>query len=325
MRAATYERLGPARDVLHLRHVPLPEPRRGEVRVRLAASGVNPSDWKARAGGRGPLAFATIIPHHDGAGVIDAIGPGVDRQIGERVWTWNGQHERPCGTAAEYIVLPEVQAPRLPDGTSFLEGACLGIPAFTAWQAVQLGQITAGTTVLVAGGAGAVACYAIQLAKMRGARVLASVSGPEKGRGALDAGADAIVNYRTESLSEAVHGFTAGRGVEIVIEVDFSTNAPTYPQIVAPHGVIVVYGSSGSESRVPIRQLMRASIQIRPFLIYELTEVDRLAGIGCINALLEKGRLRHSIAATLPIEDVVAAHELGESGSVIGNIVLELG
>src|SRR5215470_11886724 len=213
MRAAYYTEQGAAHDVLRLGEQPTPVPGPGEVRVRLRTSGVNPSDWKVRRGGfgRGLLA-PLIIPHSDGAGDIDAIGPGVTgRTVGERVWIWNGQWKRAHGTAAEYVVVPAAQAAPLPQNGGYAEGACLGIPALTAMQAVRLAAIAPGATVLAVGGAGSVAHYTIQLAKLRGAAVLSTVSNEAKAAHAKRGGADAIINYRDEDVGERVKALTGGR------------------------------------------------------------------------------------------------------------------
>src|SRR5262245_60492194 len=190
MRAAYYETNGAARDVLRVDEVETPQPGRGEVRVRLAVSGVNPSDVKSRAGLTRKIAFARVIPHSDGAGEIDQVGEGVSpARVGERVWIWNGQWRRPFGTAAQSITLPADQAVPLPKSTTVEAGACLGIPAYTAWQAVELAGIGEGSSVLIAAGAGAVGHYAIQLAKRRGAAVITTVSSAEKAALARQAGA----------------------------------------------------------------------------------------------------------------------------------------
>jgi NADPH:quinone reductase len=221
MRAAFYTKPGPARAVLSVGEQPKPEPGPGEVRVKLRTSGVNPSDWKARLGGPGRSLIAPlIIPHSDGAGDIEAVGSGVPvGRIGERVWVWNGQWKRAFGTAAEYIAVPSPQAVTLPKGTDYAAGACLGIPALTAVQAVRLAQVGPGSTVLVSGGAGAVGNYALQFAKARGA-VLSTVSSEAKAAHARAAGVDAVINYRTEDVGRRVKELTDGRGVSSVIEVD---------------------------------------------------------------------------------------------------------
>src|SRR5216684_2882953 len=189
MRAAYYERNGAARDVLRIGEIETPQPARGEVRVRLRTSGVNPSDVKSRAGRTRKIAFPRVIPHSDGAGEIDCVGPGVSpARVGERVWVWNGQWRRPFGTAAEAITIPAAQAVPLPANTGREAAACLGIPAFTAYQAVVLAGAEEGSPVLVAGGAGAVGHYAIQLAKKRNAIVITTVSSAAKAEIARQAG-----------------------------------------------------------------------------------------------------------------------------------------
>ena len=220
MRAAFYMKQGPAREVLQVGEQPTPEPGPGEVRVHLRTSGANPSDWKSRSGRTAPMSTPLIIPHSDGAGDIDKVGAGVADRVGERVWIWNGQWRRSHGTAAEYIVLPSVQAVPLPTNISYAEGACFGIPALTALQAVRLAELSPASTVMIVGGAGSVGHYAIQFAKMRGARIITTVSGPEKAAHARRAGADEVINYRTENVSQRVKTLTDGRGVDALIELD---------------------------------------------------------------------------------------------------------
>lgn len=325
MRAAFYTSQGDAREVLQTGELPTPEPGPGEVRVRLRASGVNPSDTKSRRGGAGRRMFAPlVIPHSDGAGEIDALGAGVSRRMGERVWVWNGQWKRAHGTAAQYIVLPSTQAVRLPADAGYEVGACLGIPALTAIQAVRLAQIGPGMTVLIAGGAGAVAHYAIQLARLRGARVLTTISNEAKAAHAREAGADETINYRTDDLGERVKALTDGRGVDALIEVDLSANAKLYPAVLRPHSSVVVYGTAASEAAVPGHWLLINSIALRFFLVYELSAADRAAGISELTELLERGRLIHAVARRLQLQEIAAAHELVERGEAMGNVVLEI-
>jgi NADPH2:quinone reductase len=324
MFAAFYTKNGPALDVLQLGDVPTPEPGPGEVRVRIRTSGVNPSDWKARSGSR-PMIAPLIIPHSDGAGEIEKVGPGVDRRIAERVWIWNGQWKRAFGTAAEYIVLPSAQAPRLPDTADYDAGACLGIPAFTALQAVRLAHVERGKTVFVVGGAGSVAHYAIQLAKLRGARVITTVSGDAKAAHARAAGADEIVNYRTEDVGARIKALTDGKGVDALIEMDLNNDAKSYPAVLASHATVAVYGMSSGESTIPSSWMMQNSIDLRLFLIYEISESDRVSGIAEINSLLEANRLKHTIAKRMPLEEIAEAHDIVERGELMGNVILERG
>lgn len=325
MRAAFYTEQGPARAVLRIGEQPVPVPGPGEVRVRLRASGVNPSDWKVRRGGFGRgLMAPLIIPHSDGAGDIDQIGPGVADRVGERVWIWNGQWKRPHGTAAEYIVVPQTQAVRLPADTGYAEAACLGIPALTALQAVRLSGIDAGSIVLIAGGAGSVAHYAIQLAKLRGATVITTVSNDTKAEHARRAGADHIVNYRTDDVGAQIKALTGDRGVDAVIELDLSSNAKLYPSILRPHATVVVYGMAANEATLPSLWLMQNSITLRLFLVYDMSDDDRSAVIDELTKLLEQGCLQHTIARRLPLEEIAEAHELVERGDLIGNVVLDI-
>ncbi|HEV7266783.1 MAG TPA: NADPH:quinone reductase [Falsiroseomonas sp.] len=323
MKAAWYERNGAAREVLAFGEMPTPSPGPGEVLVRLATSGVNPSDWKTRAGSR-PMPAPRVVPHSDGAGVIEAVGAGVDQaRIGERVWIWNGQWKRAFGTAAEHIALPAAQAVRLPDSTSFEAGACLGIPALTAWRAVQTDGGVAGQTVLVAGGAGAVGHYAIQMAKLLGAaKVIATVSSPEKSEHARGAGADEVIDYRMENVAEVVRQITGGRGVDRLVEVDLAANAALLPQIVARDGFCACYGSGNRETSLPFGAMLLSGAAIRFFIVYELSPAAREAGLAQLTGWLEQGRLRHAVGAVMPLDHVVEAHEAVERGSVIGNVVL---
>lgn len=326
MRAAYYTEQGAAHDVLRVGEQPTPEPGPGEVRVRLRTSGVNPSDWKVRRGGFGRgLSAPLIIPHSDGAGDIDAIGPGVaGRSVGERVWIWNGQWKRAHGTAAEYIVVPSAQAAPLPQNTSYAEGACLGIPALTAVQAVRLAGIAPGAAVLVVGGAGSVAHYAIQFAKLAGAVVVATVSNEAKAAHARSAGADAIINYRGEDTGERIKALTGGRGVDAVIELDLTRNAKLYPAIVRPHGRVVVYGMSGPEATLPALWMMQNTVALLPFLVYEISDADRAAGLAEVGRLMEAGKLRHTVAQRLPLERIADAHDIVERGETMGNVVLDI-
>jgi len=323
MRAAWYEKNGPAAEVLHLGEMEAPKPGPGDVRVKLKTSGVNPSDVKTRAGTARKIAFPRVIPQSDGAGIIDAVGEGVAAsRVGERVWTWNGQWKRPFGTAAEYIVLPANQAVRLPDAISFEAGACLGIPALTAWHAIDIAGTRAGSTLLIAGGAGAVAHYAIQFAKARGATVIATVSSPEKAKIARDAGADHTIDYKAENVGERVMALTKG-GVDAVIEMDLTANAALLPGVLRPRGTLVVYGT-GPQVQFPGSFCLVNNITVKFLLVYELTADERTRAIADITRMLEANALRHNVAKTFPLGDIVAAHQAVESGKVAGNVVIAL-
>ncbi len=326
MRAASYEKNGPARDVLQVGEIATPLPGPGEVRVRLATSGVNPSDVKAREGRTRKIAFPRVVPHSDGAGVIDMLGDGVsDARMGERVWTWNAQWKRAFGTCAEYVALPAACAVALPAHVGFDVGACLGIPAMTACHAVATADAWAGSTILIAGGAGAVAHYAIQFAKARGAVVITTVSSEAKAAIARSAGADHIVNYKREDVGAAVMDLTDRGGVDAVIELDFAANAALLPGVLRPKGTVVVYGTGSPAASIPAQWLLQNAIAIRFIFVYELAEDERRAAVEAITQGLMDNRLVHNIARTLPLDQVVAAHEAVESGSAIGNVVVTIG
>jgi NADPH2:quinone reductase len=324
MRAAYYEAQGSAREVMRVGEIATPTAGPGEVRVKLATSGVNPSDVKSRQGGR-PMAAPQVIPQSDGAGVIDQVGDGVAQsRIGERVWVFNGQWKRPFGTAAEYIALPAALAVKLPDKISFEEGACLGIPAMTAFHAVELAEPVKGATLLVAGGAGAVSQYAIQFAKMRGATVIATVSSADKAKIAIEAGADHCIDYKTEDVGARVMELTEKRGVDAVIEMNVSANAKLLPGVLRPKGSVIIYGIAGPEAAIPAAFCLVNSIRLQFFLVYELDATERARTVAGITSALESGKLVNRVAQpTYGLDDIASAHEAVEKGT-IGNVVVRI-
>ena len=327
MLAALYDRQGPARDVLRLEEVPTPQPGPGEVRVRIHCSGVNPSDVKSRGGTiRRPVAFPRIIPHSDGAGDIDAVGPGVPAQrIGERVWLWNAQWKRPFGTAAAYITLPSEQAVSLPDDVDYAAGACLGIPAMTAWQVVRMAGAEPGRTLLIAGGAGSVGHYAIQIARARGARVITTISNAAKAQHARQAGASEVIDRHGDDIAAQIAAHTGGTGVDAVIEVDLAANAALLPGVLRPHGVAVVYGTGAPLANVPSGWMLQNNVSLLFTLVYDLTPADRAAAIAGLQAMLREGRLRHAVALRFPLSEIAVAHEAVEQGAAVGNVVVDVG
>lgn len=326
MKAAWYETTGPAADVLIIGTRPDPRPGPGEVRVRMATSGVNPSDVKSRAGLRGPMSQPFQIPHSDGAGVIDAVGDGIDRaRIGQRVYVWNAAWQRPCGTCAELVCLPEDQAVPLPDSIDFVSAACLGIPGMTAAHAVFADGDVAGQTVLVTGGAGAVGEVAIQLARWGGARVIATVSGPDKAEVARAAGADAVINYRAGDPVAAIMAATDGAGVDRIIEVEFGGNLAVSGAVIRPGGVIAAYGSMAApEPALPFYPLMFRHVTVRMLLVYLLNRQARGVVIDRLAAAMAAGAFAPRIALRVPLNETARAHEAVESGRLIGNVVIDI-
>jgi len=327
MRAAFYEAVGPAREVLQLAELPDPTPAPGEVRVRVQWSGVNPSDVKSRGGLRSKMmAFARVIPHSDGMGVIDAVGDGVSAsRIGQRVWLWNAAWGRPHGTAAQRICLPQRQAVPLPEGVSGEAGACLGIPALTAMHAVLMDGGVAGKRVLVSGGAGAVGHYALQLAsRMGAAQLITTVSGEAKAMLARAAGADVALNYKTEPVDARVRELTQGHGLDRIIELDLAVNAALDLEMLRTGGELVVYGSSPLPLNLPFFVLLAKNIQLKFFMVYHLDDADRARATDTLQRLLARGELQHNIALRLPLEQIVDAHEAVEQGRAVGNVVLQV-
>jgi NADPH2:quinone reductase len=316
MRAAIYRTTGPARDVLELVELDVPEPGAGEVRVAISASGVNPTDWKARAGltGRAPGDFQ--VPHHDGAGRVDALGPGVTGlAVGQRVWLYLAAAGNPYGTAAEFAVVPADKVVPLADNASDELGACLGVPALTA--AYCLGGdpgAVRGRTVLVAGGAGAVGHFAIELAKHAGAQVITTVSSEEKGALARAAGADLVLNYREEDVAKRI--LESVGHVDRVVEVALGANIETDAAVLAPNATIAVYAGEGEQPRIPILPLAVANATIRFALMYTVSPDDFQGLLSWVAAAIEADALSALPVSEYGLDDIVAAQEAVEKGAV---------
>ncbi len=326
MKAVWYERFGPADQVLQVGERPDPSPAPGEVLVRVRASGINPSDVKLRAGARpgASMAFPEVIPHSDGAGVIEAVGDGVDlARIGERIWLWNAQWQRAFGTAAEYVALPAEQARLLPDGTSFAEGACFGIPAMTAWYALYGdGADLAGQTVLVTGGAGTVGRYACQMAALGGARVITTVSSVEK---AAHSGAEEWINYRDTDVVEAIMEMTNGAGVDRIVEVDFGANQSTSLEIIKPGGTIAAYASAAEMTPTLLfYPFMFKDVTLRMLIVYQIAQSVQAKGAAAIETWLRDGALSHAVVPGGALEDAARAHDMVSAGEKMGTVVLDV-
>ncbi|MDJ0638265.1 MAG: NADPH:quinone reductase [Paracoccaceae bacterium] len=328
MRAITYSRFGPAAKVLELKTLDTPSPAAGEVLVRLRTSGVNPSDIRARAGGRPGVTeppFPVIIPHSDGAGIIDAVGAGVSQaRISERVWIWNGQWQRAFGTAAEYIALPSEQAVPLPEHVSFEEGAVLGIPGLTAVHAVLGGGPVEGKTVLVSGGAGTVGRLAVQVAHASGAHVLATARG-EGLEVAKAAGAAEVFDYTRDDLADAILAANDGRLIERIVEVEFGMNADTNAKVIAERGTIAAFGSARDMTPVmPFYPLMFKAVTIDLLLIYLLSDTERREATANLTDLLERRTLDLKVAKVFDLPDCSAAHDMVAAGARDGAVLLRL-
>jgi NADPH2:quinone reductase len=322
MRAALYDHYGPAAEVLRVEEVDRPEPGPGEVRVRIEVSGINPTDWKSRSGATPRPIDGFQIPHHDGAGVIDKVGEGVDPgRVGERAWTWLAAAGQPGGTAAQWSVLPERQAVRLPDGASAELGATLGVPAMTAHRCLFADGPVDGKTVLVAGGAGAVGHFAIELAKHAGARVITTVSGPAKAELAARAGADYVVNY-TDADAAAQISALAGP-VDRVIELALGANLALDLAVTRPHAHIVSYAAEPADPVLPVRACMTANVTLRFVLLYGVPAVALDQAARDITVALADGALTELPVTRFALDDIVAAQQAVEGGAV-GKVLVEL-
>lgn len=327
MKAAWYEEFGAAADVLSLGEQVVPAIEPGQVLIRLETSGINPSDVKKRAGAfPNLLDNGLVIPHSDGAGVIEAVGPGVpESRIGERVWVYQAQYGRRLGTAARYVSIDSVRAAALPENTSFEVGACLGIPAMTAHRCVFADGAVEGQTILVTGGAGRVGHYAVQWARQAGAKVIATACGAHDQQSCLEAGADATVCHRDAEWAAAVLDANDGKAVDRVIDVEFGANLPEVLKVAKPGATIATYSSTQvTEPKIPFLQMLFKDLTIRFVIVYAMPEEAKQQAIADINAKLTAGELFHRVAHVLPFPEIARAHELIETGGFRGCVVLSL-
>jgi len=315
VRAAIYRKTGDS-SVLSVEEIATPHPGPGEVRVRVACSGVNPTDWKSRAGLTRSGPTQAQVPHQDGAGVVDAVGEGVrDRHVGQRVWVFLAASENPWGTAAELSVVPAERTVPLPDGATDELGASLGVPAVTAAHCLGgRAQVLEGATVLVAGGAGAVGHYAIELAKHAGARVVTTVSTPEKAALAQAAGADLVVNYREPGLVEKIRSFSPT--VDRVVEVALGANVDLDLALCHANTEIVTYASEAEDPVLPTRRLMTANATIHYVLLYGVPAAEMTAAVGWVDRAVQDGALSLLPIHRFSLDQVAAAQDAVEHGAV---------
>jgi NADPH:quinone reductase len=326
MKAVWYTRQGPAAEVLQIGEQPTPHAQHGEVRVRLHASGANPADMYRRSGTRYAMEGALVIPHSDGSGVVDEVGEAVDEAwLGKRVWLYNGQRSgRLLGTAAEYIALSVDLIAELPEHIAFEQGACLGIPCMTAHRSVTLGGDLKGRNVLVSGGAGAVGHYAVQWAKRFGGRVVATVSSADKAEHARKAGADHIINYRTEDIAARVRAFAGSGGIDHVVDVDFGGNLAAFWPLIASNGSVAYYATNGNPTPVfPAAEAMRRNISIHSVLLNSAPLAARRRAQGDIVEWLRRGGMIHTVSSVHTLSECAAAHAQVESGTKRGTVVLD--
>lgn len=326
MKAAFYEARGAARDVLRVGDMPAESPGPGMLQVRVAVSGVNPSDVKTRNGtGARPNPWPRTIPHQDGAGVIEQVGAGVDAsRVGQRVWLYECQLDRPHGTAAERVTLPERLAVPLPDGVSLEVGASLGVPALTAWYCNEQVDAQAGRCVFVHGGVGAVGFYAAQMARLRGADVLASVSNPEQARIAATAGVDTVL--RGDGMHSAARQWLAQRqrdGFDAFIDLDFAGNLQSNLALAENGAQVVAYASdTDPQPVIPVRELMRRNLRVSFLLVYTMPPALKQRAIAQLTQWLTAGELRHAAIHPYALQDIIDAHEAVETRRHVGKVVV---
>ena len=323
MKAVWYERNGDA-EILEYGEMPDPEPGPGEVLVRVVTSGVNPSDWKRRQGLTNQIEFPRVIPNQDGAGVIEAVGPGVPQsRIGERVWLFESQFSRPFGTGAEYTVQPAGHTVPLPENTGFAMAAGLGVPTMTAHRCVFADGPVTNKTVLVTGGAGAVGHYAVQQAKLGGATVISTVSSEEKAQIAKAAGADHTINYREGDTAARILEVTGGRGVDHVVEVDMAANFAVSQQVLRSSGVLAVYAAGSAQGpSVPLK-FKSTNVTTRMVLVYDMPEPAKTAAISDITKWLENGELTAFDGPHFSLEHLKDAH-LAVEHAAIGKVIVDV-
>ncbi len=328
MKAAWYEKQGPAPEVLVIGEMPTPEPGEGEVRIRVAASGINPGDVKKRQDTFGVgMPYPRVIPHSDGAGVIDKVGEGISRsRTGERVWCFGAQSYRPFGTAAEYVVVPSSQAIRLPESVSFEQGACLGIPGITAHRAVYIAGSVAGRTVLIQGGAGTVGECAVALASHTGAKVIATVRSERDEAVSQKAGAHHVVrtdNISSQEVIDRILAF-APDGIDHIVEVAFNANIRNDEQLLKMHGTIGAYATGESSPRIPFWPLVFKNISLFFLGSDDFPMEAKETAARDLNKLLDGSWQGYDVEASFPLESIADAHEVLEKRKVAGRVILSI-
>jgi NADPH:quinone reductase-like Zn-dependent oxidoreductase len=327
MKAVWFETFGNANDVLIYGDQPTPTPGPGEVLVKLAYAGVNPSDVKKRAGAFPNLLDAgLVIPNSDGAGKIVAVGEGVaESRVGETVFVYQGQYGRQLGTTAEYIAIDSMRAPKLPDHIDPAIGACIGIPIMTAHRCVFADGDVKDLTLLITGGAGRVGYYAIQWAKNAGAKVIATASNDTDRDLCLTLGADAVVNHRDTDWGTQVLEQTYGQKVDRVVDVEFGANLPEVLKCIRIGGTIATYSSTQvAAPQLPFRDMMFMDLTVRMVIVYAMPETAKTQAVADTFNALDKGWMRHRIAHRVPMNQPALAHELIEQGGFGGCVVIKI-
>ena len=326
MKAAWYNSFGPAEEVLKIGEFDTPEPRPGEVKIRIYASGVNPSDTKKRLGANPALLDdGPVIPNSDGAGEIISVGEGISSsRIGERVWVYNAQYGRQLGTSAEYVCLPSVHAIILPDTADYSAGAMMGIPAMTAHRCVFSDGAVDSQTLLITGGAGRVGYYAIQWAKQNGSTVIATASSDASREQCVNAGADLIVGHPSDDSVGEIMDFTNGKKIDRIIEGDFGANLLPVLDVLKTSGTIATYSSmTDMNPSIPFIRMMFMDITIRMVLVYAMPDEAKKHAVKDITSALSKNTFHNRVAQEYSIDNISDAHKMIESGEVYGSVIIK--
>ena len=332
MRTIINNARGTAADTLVLVDRDVREPQGNEIRVRVSASGLNPSDVKVRIGAQGPMVADEVIPHNDGAGIVESTGPDVTQfSVGDRVWLFNvnrtpdGTAQGVNGTAAELIVVPENLAAELPSELGFSEGACLGVPAMTAHRAVFCGGSIENKKVFVSGGAGSVGLLAVQMAAAAGAHVITTVSNDEKAQHARAAGANHVINYREENLQDVIIDSYGKHSVDRFVDVDFAAHMTMSTDVLKRNGQIAAYASASElNPAIPYYPMMFNNTNIQLVFVYGMPDEAKAQAIADITRFAEKGELRPLVGQKFSLENIAEAHDVVEAGGFLGNVVVEM-
>ncbi len=324
MRAAWYEKQGPARDVLIVGEMPNPHPTAGEVRIRIAASGINPGDIKKRQDSFGyGMPYPRVIPHSDGAGQVDQIGEGVSSEwIGRSVWCYGAQSYRPFGTAAEWTVVPVDQVAPLPENASMHQGACLGIPGITAHRAVHIAGAVNGRTVLVQGAAGSVGLCVVRLARQASAQVIGTVRSLSDEATAREAGAHEVVLSDQEMVARVRN--LAPDGIDHIIEVAFGANVENDIELLKMGGSIATYATDSPTPKIPFWQMVFKNIRVFFLGSDDFPKDAKILAAQDLNRALEAGWPGFEIGELIPLSDIARAHELAEHPARHGRVVVTL-
>ena len=325
MRAAWYTSFGPPEEALIIGELKTPEPEPGEVKIRVYASGVNPSDTKKRLGANPALLDdGPVIPNSDGAGEIVSVGEGVSpSRVGERVWVYNAQYGRRLGTSAEYVCLPSDYAIMLPESADYNAGAMMGIPAMTSHRCLFADGSVEGQTLRITGGAGRVGYYAIQWAKQFGATVISTASSDASREQCNNAGADLVVRHPSEESVKEMLEYTNGKKIDRIIEGDFGANLLPVLEVLKTGGTIATYSSmTDMNPSIPFVRMMFMDITIRMVLVYEMPKEAKEHAAKDITTMLSQNRFDNRVAKEYSLDDIASAHTLIESGKPHGSVII---